>query len=172
MPDAGGALVTLAAPVQTPVARDLAAFRRAVRDRRGEGNEYVLLLGLKAQPAFSLLARLERGIEVGALERLREALGVSSAELLETLGIPERTWARRRREGRLDRDESDRLLRVARIYGRALELLDFDAATTRAWLGEPRRALGGKVPRELLATELGAREVEALLGRIEHGVVG
>lgn len=164
--------MTLAAAVQTPVARDLAAFRRAVRDRRGEGNEYVLLLGLKAQPAFSLLARLERGIEVGALERLREALGVSSAELLETLGIPERTWARRRREGRLDRDESDRLLRVARIYGRALELLDFDAVVTRAWLGEPRRALGGKVPRELLATELGAREVEALLGRIEHGVVG
>ena len=46
VPDAGGAAVTLAAPVQTPVARDLAAFRRAVRDRRGEGNEYVLLLGL------------------------------------------------------------------------------------------------------------------------------
>lgn len=164
--------MTLAAPDQTSAPRDLAAFRRAVRDRRGEGNEYVLLLGLKPQPTFSLLARIERGIEVAAVERLREALGIPSAELLETVGVSDRTWARRRREGRLDRDESDRLLRVARIYGRALELLDFDAAAARGWLGEPRRALGRRVPRELLATELGAREVEALVGRIEHGVVG
>ena len=35
---------------------------------------------------------------------------------------------------------------------------------------QKQKALGEKVPLELLVTELGAREVEALIGRLEHGV--
>lgn len=40
----------------------------------------------------------------------------------------------------------------------------------RRWLREPQRALGNRVPLELLGTEAGAREVEDLLGRIEYSV--
>ena len=44
------------------------------------------------------------------------------------------------------------------FYGRAVE------ATT------PKRALGNITPLRCCDTDVGAREVEALLGRIEHGV--
>ena len=39
----------------------------------------------------------------------------------------------------------------------------------RRWLRSPALGLGGAVPLEF-KTEVGAREVENLLGRIEHGV--
>lgn len=38
------------------------------------------------------------------------------------------------------------------------------------WLAMPNKALGGKKPLDLLDTELGAKQVEQILGRIESGV--
>jgi putative toxin-antitoxin system antitoxin component (TIGR02293 family) len=163
--------MTVAPPKPAPN-RALAAFRRARRGAAGENNAYVLLAGLKPQPTFSLLARVQKGLPASALERLREATGLGAAELLAALDLPERTWARRRKSGRLDPAESDRLLRLARVFAAALGLFDGDPRLAREWLSEPRRALGGRVPFALVVTELGAREVEALIGRIEHGVVG
>jgi putative toxin-antitoxin system antitoxin component (TIGR02293 family) len=79
--------------------------------------------------------------------------------------------ARRRREGRLLPAESDRLLRAARVWGLALELFEGDADAARRWLAAPSRALGGKPPLEVARTEIGAREVEQLVGRLEHGAI-
>lgn len=59
--------------------------------------------------------------------------------------------------------------RVRRVRARAVEILG--AGKAEHWLGAPCRALGGAVPRQLAAeSEAGAREVERVLGRIEHGV--
>jgi len=47
------------------------------------------------------------------------------------------------------------------------------AETTRSvvdWLTRAQPALGGAIPLELAKTGLGTREVEALIGRLEHGV--
>jgi putative toxin-antitoxin system antitoxin component (TIGR02293 family) len=38
------------------------------------------------------------------------------------------------------------------------------------WLHTENRALGGQTPLALLDTDLGTRQVEEVLGRIEHGV--
>ena len=38
------------------------------------------------------------------------------------------------------------------------------------WLRKPNRALGGRVPIDLIASAEGADEVETILGRIEYGV--
>ena len=172
LPSDGGRHVRRPDPLPSPSApRALAAFRRAVAERKAEGHEYLLLLGMRPQSSFALLARVERGLEVAVFERLRELIGLPASELLDTLGIPERTFARRRKSGQFDAEESDRLVRLARVFGHALELFDGDAATAREWLSESAAALGGAVPFELLSTEIGAREVDSLLGRIEHGVV-
>ena len=57
-----------------------------------------------------------------------------------------------------------------RVFGRALELFEGDSQAAERWLSSPRAALGGATPLELAKTEAGAREVEALIGRLEHGV--
>jgi putative toxin-antitoxin system antitoxin component (TIGR02293 family) len=47
-----------------------------------------------------------------------------------------------------------------------------DAAAALDWLASPNRALGGESPMKLLDTDLGAKQVFDVLGRIEHGVFG
>jgi putative toxin-antitoxin system antitoxin component (TIGR02293 family) len=81
-----------------------------------------------------------------------------------------RSLQRRRREGRLARYESDRIYRLARIVALAKASLGDRNAATR-WLKRPNRALGGNVPLAVIDTELGARTVENVLGRIAFGGV-
>ncbi len=46
-----------------------------------------------------------------------------------------------------------------------------DRRKAHAWLHRPNGALSGQVPFSLLDTEAGRQQVEAILGRIAHGVV-
>ena len=104
-----------------------------------------------------------------AFYQLQEKLGVTARALAAVAGIADRTLTRRRKEGRLQTDESDRLLRVGSLFDRAVEVLGSEDAA-RTWLKTPRSALDDRSPLESADTEPGAREVEDLLGRIEHGV--
>lgn len=110
---------------------------------------------------------VRQGVPRGAFEHLRADLGVPTEELAEILGIPTRTLARR--TDRFKPDESERILRVGSVVQKALEVLE-EKEAARRWMNQPKRALGGLTPLRCCDTEMGAREVEALLGRIEHGV--
>jgi putative toxin-antitoxin system antitoxin component (TIGR02293 family) len=71
--------------------------------------------------------------------------------------------------GRLGAAESDRVVRFARLMGKAAEVMESEE-NARRWLTSPQFGLGGAVPLDYAETEVGAREVEDLLGRIEYGV--
>jgi putative toxin-antitoxin system antitoxin component (TIGR02293 family) len=96
--------------------------------------------------------------------------GVPVAQLADIIGIPERTLARRKTSGRLSPDESERLLRISRVFGMALDLFEGDREATLKWLTSPRKVLDHQTPLVYSRTELGAREVENLIGRLEDGV--
>ena len=121
--------------------------------------------------AGSTLAQLRDVLQLGlprvSFENLRADLGVSSEEFADVLGIPPRTLARRTE--RFKPDESEKLLRVGSVVQKAFDVLE-DMRAVRRWLNQPKRALGGLTPLRCCDTEVGAREVEALLIRIEHGV--
>lgn len=122
-------------------------------------------------PGLSELGeRVRRGLPYAALEAVMAGLGLTREQVAEALQLPERTLARRKKERRLHPDESDRLFRLARIAAQASEVLGSTEKAAR-WLQKPNRALGGRVPLALLDTDAGTREVEEVLGRIEHGVV-
>lgn len=129
-------------------------------------------LGVKTtSKASSALAQIREALRVGvprdAFENLRHDLGISSEEFAAVLGIPTRTLARR--TDRFKPDESERLLRVGSVLRRAQSVLE-NKDSVRRWMTQPKRALGGLTPLVCCDSEVGAREVEALLGRIEHGV--
>jgi putative toxin-antitoxin system antitoxin component (TIGR02293 family) len=63
----------------------------------------------------------------------------------------------------------DRLVRSAGLFAIAAEVLE-DADAAARWMKTPQRALAGAVPLHLAQTDVGTRAVEALLGRMEHGV--
>lgn len=120
--------------------------------------------------ATELRDRVRTGLPYQSLESIRERLHLSLREAAIVLHVPLRTLARRRHGRKLDADESDRLYRLARIAAQAVAVMGTEekAAT---WLRRPNRALNGEVPLGLLDTDLGARQIEDVLGRIAHGVV-
>ena len=113
---------------------------------------------------------LERGLPVAELTDLQKNLAVPAERLAPMLGISKATFHRRKEAGeKLKPSVSDRVVRFAKLLGKAVKVLgDLDAA--KQWLNSPQFGLGGAVPLDYAKTELGAREVENLLGRIEFGV--
>jgi len=112
-----------------------------------------------------------RGLPFRAFEAVTANFGLPAPLVVRVLRVPPRTLARRKRKARFPADESDRLVRLARIAALTEEVLGSRDKAGR-WLQKPNRALGGAVPLEHLETELGARQVEEILGRIAYGVIG
>ncbi len=96
-------------------------------------------------------------------------MGIGRPDLSKVLGIPERTLARRKKDGFLSPDESEKMVRLAQVIERACEVFDEKPAALH-WLKSPNRALDGFTPLSFLDTELGATAVFQTLGRIEQGV--
>jgi putative toxin-antitoxin system antitoxin component (TIGR02293 family) len=117
----------------------------------------------------AVIDRGRQGLSYAALEALATRYEVPVPALGHVLHIPARTLARRKKEGRLRPAESDRLLRLARVAALAEETLGTREKAT-SWLRGSVRALGGASPLELLDSDVGAHQVEQVLGRISHGV--
>ena len=116
-----------------------------------------------------LIERLKEGLPIQELEHLGTHLDMSMEKLAPLLGISKATLHRRKLAGRLDTAESDRLVRYAQLLGRAAAVME-SLEAGRRWLSSPQRGLGGVIPLSYALTEVGSREVENLLGRIEYGV--
>ena len=125
--------------------------------------------GVVVQPKRSA-AGPARGLmlKYRAVERLSVFLEASPPQLMRIIEINERTAQRRKEQGALTAEESDRLARVARITRRAVDAFG-DEDRAREWLQRPNRALRGALPLELLGTDAGAELVSDELGRIEYG---
>ncbi len=112
---------------------------------------------------------VNRGLPIGELEYLRSHLDVPIDRLTQNIGLSRATFHRRKAAGRLTADESDKVVRFAQLLGLANKVLE-NEDDARRWLTSPQYGLGGAVPLNYARTEVGAREVEDLLNRIEFGV--
>jgi putative toxin-antitoxin system antitoxin component (TIGR02293 family) len=128
-------------------------------------------LGLPEEDAVQTVKRVERGLPYATVDAFLERTKFSAQELSQLIGVPARTLHRRRVQGRLSADESDRLLRVSRVFCKAAELFEGDMDSAIRWLRTPAKALRGEQPIAFARTEAGSREVEILIGRLEHGVL-
>jgi putative toxin-antitoxin system antitoxin component (TIGR02293 family) len=109
------------------------------------------------------------GLPALAVRRLAESTGTTLRELQEITHIDKSTFSRRvKQRALLKADESDRVARVARVAALVIEALGHDAGLQ--WLRKPNMALGDRIPLGMLGTDAGARQVEQIIGRIEHGV--
>ena len=146
---------------------------RAAADKAFQSVENVLggkrVLGAGPRSSLDWVGVIREGIPAAAVEVILSTVHLSQAELAQALGIPERTLARRKREGVLNSEESSKLLRLARAVSRASEVFD-DPVAAVDWLKSPNAALRGNAPLSLLDTDIGAESVLDTLGRIEHGV--
>jgi putative toxin-antitoxin system antitoxin component (TIGR02293 family) len=131
---------------------------------------YLAALGLKPRNLITLHKEIERGFSSTVLRRIQHYYSFTFEELADALHVSPRTLERRKKEGRLDALESDRVLRFVRVYSKAVDLYEGNDEAALAWLKRKNRALGGVPPVDLIKTETGALQVEHLIGRLEYGV--
>lgn len=119
--------------------------------------------------AAYLIEKVRDGLPFAEFHAIQDMLGVTEERLGAWLGMSRATLHRRKKAGTLDRTESDRLVRYARLVSHATTALG-GLEGARSWLVAPAIAFHGECPLDFADTEIGAREVDALLGRLEHGV--
>jgi len=149
---------------------DVAELWSHVKSGQREGHFYVALFGLRRYDPLYVMEQVHRGLSYSAFERFQRNTGLPYRAIAQVAGVPERTLARRKESGRLAPDETDRLVRLSRVVARAIELFEGNVDAARDWLTQPVLALGGRVPIEFASTDVGAIEVESLIGRLAHGI--
>ena len=131
------------------------------------------VLGLRETAGGStldLVTAVEAGLPVAAVDRLSSSIAPGDAAF-KFLLVPKATLARRRgkKGARLSPEGSARVARVAEVWTRARDVWKDDEAA-RAFLFRPHPLLSGRTPiATALGTDLGARLVGDILGRLEHG---
>jgi putative toxin-antitoxin system antitoxin component (TIGR02293 family) len=123
----------------------------------------------KAKHPQELIRRIQKGLPFSDLKVLQDSIDMPFEQLAAKLAISRSTLQRRKAAGRLSPTESDKVIRFSGLLRQATDLFG-DTEKARAWLKHPQYGLGGAVPLDYAETEIGAREVENLLGRMKYGV--
>jgi len=129
------------------------------------------VVGKSVRSPDDLAERVRNGLPFAALLAVMEQYGISRDVLCNVLHLSARNFLRRKEQKRLSPDESDRLYRLARVIAHANRVFD-DPEESADWIHAPNTSLGKQQPLALLDTDIGVQQVDQVLGRIEHGIVG
>ncbi len=125
---------------------------------------------IESEPNLTqMIKSIEEGLPASNFKKLQDSLDLPDKDLAKYIRIPKSTLALRKKRGKFSFEESERLFRIQRLFEKALDVFE-DADLAKKWLKEEAYGLGDVSPLEYAVTEIGAREVEDLLGRVEHGV--
>lgn len=125
-------------------------------------------VGRTVRNAGDLIAAVRAGLPAATVEYVVDAGKMSLTEIDAAI-LPRKTLARRIKAGMLTADQSDRLIRVAKVIALAEETFG-SPDKAGAWLRRETGPLGGVSPMSLLDTTEGTSQVEQLLTRIAYGV--
>ncbi len=129
------------------------------------------VVGRGVRSLEDLTERVRQGLPFAAAVAVMERYGISRDVLCNVLQLSARNLLRRKEQERLSPAESDRLYRLARVLAHANRVFE-DPEESADWIHAPNTALGKQQPLTLLDTDIGVRQVDEVLGRIEHGIVG
>jgi putative toxin-antitoxin system antitoxin component (TIGR02293 family) len=124
-------------------------------------------IGVAEAPA-TWVPYVRQGLPLSILDEALADGRISTAEL-DRLALSRKTLAHRRTLGSLTPDQSDRLLRLLRVIEET-EATFGDRTKAHTWLRRATPLLDGESPLDRLDTDIGTRQVEAMLGRIAHGL--
>ena len=129
------------------------------------------VVGRGVRSPQNLAERVREGLPFAALAAVMEQYAISRDVLCDILHLSRRNFLRRKEQKRLAPDESDRLYRLARVLAHANRVFE-DPDESADWIQTPNISLGKQQPLTLLDTDIGVQQVDQVLGRIEHGIVG
>jgi putative toxin-antitoxin system antitoxin component (TIGR02293 family) len=135
-----------------------------------EATMLVTSIGVESDNLMGLIGLIKDGLPISTFFNLKDKLGITEKALMDTVAISKRTLTRRKQDGRLSAAESEKIIRIGKLFDKAAQVFDNGEGAAAKWFKTPARGLGGKTPIAMADTEIGAQEVHALLVRIEHGV--
>lgn len=165
-------LCHMAEPIETPSAAPESVVPKKETRYEVVHRETSAMLGLKRtmRSPLDFVTIIRKGLPSSSLESVSKRMDLSAIATVESLGLAKRTIARRLQEKKpLNSEETERLVRLARVLAQATEVLG-SVEKARRWLQKPSRALGGEVPIKMLDTDVGATAVTQELGRVDYGV--
>ncbi len=127
------------------------------------------LTQLDELPQAVLIEAITHGLPASLARELAQKLEVTLEDMAGLLRLNSRTFQRRLEEGSLGLSESERLWELSRLFSRAVQVLESEPGAVH-WFKNPIQALGWATPLAYARTAVGLRELDNILGRIEHGV--
>jgi putative toxin-antitoxin system antitoxin component (TIGR02293 family) len=125
-------------------------------------------LGIAPASGLELAELVEKGLPIKNLDLLK-ARGLTFTEMANTVISPRTLKHRKARGQNLSPEETERAVRVARAIALADEVFG-NRETALRWLRHHSDRLADRTPMSLLHTEAGARQIEAMLHGIAHGI--
>ena len=157
---------------QLNTALDRWTIWRILTDRMANGiadKSAETLTQLVELPQADLIEAITDGLPASLARELAQKLNVTLEDMAGLLRLNPRTLQRRLEEGLLNLTESERLWELSRLFYRAVDVLESEAGAVH-WFKNPIQALGWATPLAYARTAVGLRELDNILGRIEHGV--
>jgi len=148
---------------------------RSLHSKDGGMVLFYVGLGKGRRPAHDVpvslqVKTMEAGLRESELTDLQTSLDVPLDQLFSLVGLSKATFHRKKTTGtNLSPLVSDRVVRFAMLLSKAITVFGSQDEANK-WLKSPQFGLGGAVPLDFAKSEVGSREVENLLGRIEYGV--
>lgn len=134
------------------------------------------LLGMSGFPPFSkvnnstdFISVIRTGIPKKALDNLMDNTGITVPEISKIIRTSDRTLRRYGATQKLNPEQSERLIELARLYSRGEEVFG-TMENFKNWMSSTVIALGNKKPKEFLDTSIGIDLLMNELGKIEHGI--
>jgi putative toxin-antitoxin system antitoxin component (TIGR02293 family) len=126
------------------------------------------MIGIAPRSDFDLARITEEGISTDSLSALKDR-GLTFSEISEIIISPRTLKHRKARREPLSHEETDRVVRVARVLSLAEDVF---ASREKAlqWLRMPDERLENRTPLKMLTTESGGRLVENMLWQIDEGI--
>lgn len=112
---------------------------------------------------------IREGVPRKSIDHLMENTGLTVSEISTIIRTSDRTLRRYTARHKLNPEQSERLIELAKLYSRGKEVFG-NMESFKHWIGSKVMALGNKKPIEFLDTSLGIALLMNELGRIEHGI--
>jgi len=111
----------------------------------------------------------KEGITKASLMEFVHYLNFSPEQFARMLPITLRTIQRYSNKQKFSPSVSEHIIQLVFLAGKGIEVFG-SREKFMSWFNTPSKALGGKVPSDLVNLKTGAQMVMDELGRIEHGV--
>jgi putative toxin-antitoxin system antitoxin component (TIGR02293 family) len=111
----------------------------------------------------------KKGVSKKYLEKVKAKTMLDYQKLANVLSINRATLINKKQEEKFSAAQSERIIGLDALYNQGLEVFQ-DKGKLNGWLNTPNKALGGKIPYDVMDNQFGREEVLNLLGRIQWGV--